>query len=99
MKLNDGINEAELLTLEEHLMTYLENGSDISIHYHHNKTVISESIVLDRFEVSVSGLYLEGGWYQCGVESTITNVEYIEDEDSIYIEFEDGTEMNIDLNE
>lgn len=86
----------ELLLLEKKLMSFVVNRTDIGIHYRCNDTIIRESFVLDNYVVNETTLHLFGDWFQITVKSKITNVLFDEDEDVIYVEFSDGTEINIE---
>ena len=86
----------DLFVLEEKLVSFLSNGTDIGVHYRYNDVTIRESITLDHFEISEKGLYLIGDWFQIYIESEISDVLYDENEDVVYIHFVNGSEMNID---
>lgn len=86
----------ELLLLEKKLMAFVADRTDIGIHYRCNDTIIRESLVLDNYVVSETTLHLFGDWFQITVKNKITNVLFDEDEDVIYVEFSDGTEINIE---
>ena len=89
-------NCAELLMLEEKLMSCVDNKTDVSIHYHNNEETIRVSVVLDNYKIENDSLYLTGGWFSLNMGSTIVNVECEEEEDSVHIEFENGAELYVD---
>ena len=89
-------NCTELLMLEEKLMSCVDSKADVGIHYHNNEGIIRASIVLDGYKIEDAGLYLTGGWFSLNVGSTIVNVEYEEDENSVHIKFENGAELYVD---
>lgn len=83
--------------LSDKIVKYLGGDKNVDVHIHINDMIIRNSITLDEFEISESKIHILAGWFHLDIQNTITNIEYVDFENSVYIEFDNGIEMNIDL--
>lgn len=80
--------------VQEKLMEYVEYGLDICIQLHFSdKTTVRNTVVIDEFQISESGLYIVAGWEQINCPYDLTEINYIKDDNSLHIKFINGNEI------
>ena len=84
----------ELLAIaQEKIIDYIENERYVYVHCHGNDGTVRHTVLIDEFELSDKGFYLVSGTFQLNIESDLTAIQYIKEEDSLYIKFLSGKEI------
>ena len=90
-------NMMEMLAVSKELLTScVENETLICVHLHKADNVTSGSTFLNEFVLETNELYLEGKHFMSHLHEEISNIQYIDFENSIYIVMGD-TEIYIDI--
>ena len=82
--------------VQNKLMGYVEEGIDLCIHLHSNDKSTRNVIVIDEFKISENKLSIVAGWYEINIKNELAEVKYIEEDNSLYIQFSNGDEIYLD---
>ena len=90
-------NMMEIIAVSQNLLiNCVNNETPIGIHIHEKDSLIRNSMIVREFSLKINELYVAGDWFELSVDEVIIDIQYIEEDDSIYILFKDK-EIYLDL--
>ena len=83
-------NMKETISMSQNiLMNYVDDETPVGIHIHGKSVNARNSVVIREFSLESNELYIEGDQFILDINEDIVDIRYIDDEESIYILFED----------
>ena len=78
------------------LMNCVNNETFVGIHQHGKDSIVRTTAIISDFSLKINELYLNGEQIEILINKDIIDIQYIKEENSIYILFEDR-EIYLDL--
>ena len=75
---------------------YIENKMEVCIHLHGKDKTIRNLVIINQLNIDEEVLHIEAGNYEVQIESSLEDLKYIEDENSVYIRFINSDEIYLE---
>lgn len=90
-------NMMETISMSQNLlMNCVNNEMPVGIHIHEHGMAVRYSTIIRDFSLETNGTYIESDCFELDINEDIVDMQYDEDENSIYLLFNDR-EIYIDL--